>query len=150
MREDLQKQRSIISLLPLTVSLLKERKDLLKKQEMLEDEIERLKRNDASHRSNLYEDIFTSNGTDDSSILSIQNCYMEAHVSLGACSKEWQKWLYASSSKSSPSEEEEEEEEKAPGDDYYDIYQSIVKGFKDGVRATSELSSVFSWEDEDV
>ena len=69
---------------------------------------------------------------------------MEAHVSLGACSKEWQKWFYASSSKSSPSEGEE-----TPGGDYYDIYQSIVKGFKDGVRATSsqlDLSSVFSWE----
>ena len=145
MREDLQKQRSIISLLPITASLLKERKDLLKKQEMLEDEIERLKRNDASHRSNLYEDIFTSNDTDDSSILSIKNCYMEARVSLGTCSKEWQEWLYASSSKSSSSEGEE-----ASDDDYDDMYQSIVKSFKDGVRATSsqlkELSSVFSWE----
>jgi hypothetical protein len=79
------------SLLPLTLSLAKERNALLEKQGQLEEIIERLERNTGT--SSNYEDNMLDQ-SDADKILSIKTCYLEASLSLGRCAKDWQDWWY--------------------------------------------------------
>jgi hypothetical protein len=71
--------------------LAKERNALLEKQGQLEEIIERLKRNTGT--SSNYEDNMLDQ-SDADKILSIKTCYLEASLSLGRCSKDWQDWWY--------------------------------------------------------
>ncbi|KAL3816531.1 hypothetical protein ACHAXA_011830 [Cyclostephanos tholiformis] len=80
------------SLLPFTLALLKERGALLEKQGQLEEAIERALRMDSGTPSP--EDAFPPVQSDKDKILSIKTCYIEATISLGQCSKEWQEWWH--------------------------------------------------------
>ena len=83
-------QQNNYSLLPLTLSLAKERKALLEKQVQLENIIELLKRKTGSSIN--YEVMLDQSDAD--KILSIKTCYLEASLSLGRCAKDWQDWWY--------------------------------------------------------
>jgi len=89
LREELRTQ-SI--LLPLTLSLLKERESLIKKQKLLEEEVMELsKMGDGPGKYN-FEGILPPEQSEDEALLSFKNCYVEASLSLGLCSKDLQKW----------------------------------------------------------
>jgi hypothetical protein len=89
LRDELQRKNF---LLPLTLSLLKEREALLERQGQLEGAIERALRMNSNTPK--YEDMLVPDQSDDDKFFSIKTCYVEATMSLGQCSKEWQKWWY--------------------------------------------------------
>lgn len=79
------------SLLPLTLSLAKERMALMETQAQLEETIERLKRRTGSSSN---EEIITPDQSEADRFLSIKTCYVDASLSLGPCAKDWQDWWY--------------------------------------------------------
>jgi len=134
LREDVQKQKT---LLPFTLSLLKEREALLRKQKLLEDAIETAKMNDS--KGSNYEHIFPSGESDDDAVLSINNCYVEASLSLGRCSKEWQRWW----SDSTDGSTEHGTEEESHDDGFTEDMSKIVKSFTNGLAETTTQSYSF-------
>ena len=95
LREDSQHQQSF---LPLTASLLMERRSLLNRIDLLDKSIHR-ERDWASRCEDM---LFNSNTfeKEEDPLLSIKNCYVEASLSLGQCSKELQNWWLNSVSSS--------------------------------------------------
>mmetsp|Transcript_34772 Transcript_34772/g.84011 ORF Transcript_34772/g.84011 Transcript_34772/m.84011 type:complete len:374 (+) Transcript_34772:164-1285(+) len=132
LREDLQRQSA---LLPYTLSLLKEREALIRKQKILEEEIERSKL-DAGPRRSDYDDIFPPDKTDNDPFVSIKNCYVEASLSLGHCSKEWQRWW----SDSEDNAEEDKEESYSYNDGFTNDMSRLVQSMKNRLTATMTLS----------
>jgi hypothetical protein len=100
LRDELQRKNL---LLPLTLSLLKEREALLERQGQLEEAIERALRMNSNTPN--YEDLVPDQ-SDDDKILSIKTCYVEATMSLGQCSKEWKNWWYKTANGSDTTFEE--------------------------------------------
>mmetsp|Transcript_38473 Transcript_38473/g.69344 ORF Transcript_38473/g.69344 Transcript_38473/m.69344 type:complete len:403 (+) Transcript_38473:163-1371(+) len=126
LREELQKQKA---LLPITLSLLKERESLVKKQKLLEQVMEGVK-------------------ADDDALLSFKNCYVEASLSLGRCSNEWQRWWSDTSDSSSA----HHGTEKETSNDYssYDYdggftddMSKLVKSFSNSLASTTAQSYSF-------
>ena len=127
LRGELQKQNS---LMPFTLSLLKEREALLEKQRQLEKVIERAMGRASS--SSTYEDVFGSDRSDDDKILSIKTCYVEASLSLGRCSKEWQSWWY-----NTP------EDGESYDDEFTTDMSKLAKSFTKSLAATTTQSYMF-------
>ena len=61
---------------------------MVAKQKLLEQELVKLSKGDGQHKYN-FESVFSDEESDYTS-LSFKNCYAEASLSLGRCSKEWQ------------------------------------------------------------
>jgi hypothetical protein len=134
LRGELQKQNS---LMPFTLSLLKEREALLEKRRQLEEVIERAMGRASS--SSTYEDVFGSDRSDDDKILSIKTCYVEASLSLGRCSKEWQSWWY-----NTPEDGNGNETDNQSYDDEFTTDMSkLAKSFAKSLAATTTQSYMF-------
>jgi hypothetical protein len=131
---ELQKQNL---LLPFTLTLLKEREALLEKQGQLEEVIERAMRRDSS--SSTSEDVFGPDRSDDDKILSIKTCYLEASLSLGRCSKEWQSWWYNTPGDSSVSDADDESDD----DEFTTDLSKLAKSFTKSLAATTTQSYMF-------
>lgn len=142
MRNDFHKhQRNNYSLLPLTLSLAKERNALLEKQEQLEKIIERLKRRNTGTSSN-YEDMLDQ--LDEDKILSIKTCYIEASLSLGRCSKDWQNWWWYDPSNDDSSGSSSEENDSNDDDYSFDTDLSMLaKSLTETLVATTVDSYSF-------
>jgi len=141
LRQELQKQKA---LLPLTLSLLKERESLVKQQKLLEQEIQQMK----SHGNSNYEGIFSPDGSDDDKLVSFKNCYIEASLSLGRCSKELQKRWYGSDNTSGS--DRPTKEETSNENDLYDYdgaftedISKLVKHFTNSLSSTTAQSYSF-------
>lgn len=141
--EDLRMQKSLI---PLTISLLKEREALLKKQKLLEEEIERVKKMNDQQGSD-HHDIFSPDKSDDGAILSVKNCYVEASLSLGQCTKDWQQWFsYTADDGSAQHGSTEETVDSKPSsydDGFADDMSKLVKGFTNSLTSTTKQSYSF-------
>lgn len=82
---------------------------------------------------------------DDNIVVSFKNCYLEASIALGRCSKEWQDWLFGEN-------EEIEESYSSHDDGFTDDMEKLVDWVADGVVAASssmneslsEIGKVFS------
>ena len=112
------------------LSLMEERDVLIKKQQLLEEVIEGFQKYNSSggYKS---EDIF-SDESDDESFLTLQNCYIKATLSLGQCSKEWQRWWSANG--------EDTKNEETYEDGFTDDMARLVKGLKGSFKATTTQS----------
>ena len=104
-------------------TLLKERESLLEKQKLLEEIIK-----NASKGSD-YDALFLQDESEDDTILSIKNCYIEASLSLGQCSKEWQRWWYHQANEGSSTHEHGDDKEDA--NEYHSFYDD---GFTDDME----------------
>ena len=136
LREDIQRQKP---LLPLMISLLMERDALLKNISLLEKEVHR-----NSVWISLYEDmLFTSNTIEEEvdPLLSIENCGIEASLTLSQCSKELQNWWpnRISSKTSSASNDGEETND----DGFTADMAKLVNGVKRGLAETTVQSYNF-------
>jgi len=135
LRGELQKQNS---LLPFTLSLLKEREALLEKQGQLEEVIERAMGR-ASSGSTSYEDVLGSDRSVDDKILSIKTCYVEASLSLGRCSKEWQSWWYNTPEDGNGNDTDNESYD----DEFTTDLSKLAKSFTKSLAATTTQSYMF-------
>ena len=131
---ELEKQNS---LLPFTLSLLKEREALLEKQGQLEEVVERAMRRASSASSS--ESMFAPEPSDDDKILSIKTCYVEASLSLGRCSKEWQNWWSDTSNGSNGRDTADESYDEGFTTDL----SKLVKSFTKSLAATTTQSYMF-------
>ena len=79
--------------------------------------------------------------SDDEAVLSFKNCYVEASISLGACSREWQRrWWSDTKSGSSRGPEDEEDDIFSYDDGFADDMHRLVTSFKDSVASKTTRS----------
>mmetsp|Transcript_36697 Transcript_36697/g.74922 ORF Transcript_36697/g.74922 Transcript_36697/m.74922 type:complete len:353 (+) Transcript_36697:142-1200(+) len=74
---------------------------------------------------------------DDNIVLSFKNCYLEASLALGQCSKKWQDWFLGGQ------EDEDGEDFGTYEDGFTDDMTRLVDGIVDGVAAVSSNSFSF-------
>jgi len=74
---------------------------------------------------------------DDNIVLSFKNCYLEASLALGQCSKKWQNWLLG------PGEAEDSDDFTTDEDGFTHDMSRLVDGIVDGVTAVSSNSFSF-------
>lgn len=131
------------SLLPITIAVLVEREALIKKQNILEEVIER------ARKESKYEDIFSHDHERNEAVLSFKNCYVEASLSLGRCTKEWQKWWSddgtpAEDSGSTNADAEKDHNQKNEyttyDDGFADDMSKFMKTFTSGLASTTTQS----------
>ncbi|KAL7444134.1 hypothetical protein ACHAXH_008638 [Discostella pseudostelligera] len=134
LREDLHRQQK---LQPFTVSLLMEREALLQNIKLVEQDLHR-----AKEWISIYEDMLTPDTPgyeeedEDDPLLSFKNCYVEATLSLGHCSKELQDWWFKSNySTHEPSNDEE--------DGFTSDMAKLVSELKNSLAATTTQSYNF-------
>jgi len=143
LREELQKQRS---LLPIALSLLKERESLIKKQKLLEQEVIELSQvGDGPGKYN-FEGIFPPEQSDDEAFLSFKNCYVEASLSLGRCSKDLQKWWSSGDTDNSAhdaNEETSDDEHFSYDDGFTEDMSKFVRWGYDSIASTTTQSYSF-------
>lgn len=73
---------------------------------------------------------------DDNIVVSFKNCYLEASIALGRCSKEWQEWFFGEN-------EEIKESYSSHDDGFTDDMEKLVDWVADGVVAASSRSATF-------
>ncbi|KAL9187791.1 hypothetical protein ACHAXT_006169 [Thalassiosira profunda] len=79
--------------------------------------------------------------SDDEAVLSFKNCYVEASISLGACSRDWQRrWWSDGKSGSSRGPEDEEDDIFSYDDGFADDMHRLVTSFKDTVASKTTRS----------
>lgn len=130
LKEELEKQKI---LLPLTLSLLKERKSLLENQVPLELDVGHA-HGGGKRRTNCRKDVFVPVQSDKEGLLSFKNCYVEASLSLGQCSHEWRKWLWSDATNSSCARDAKKGE---AGE-----YSSLMMSFSDGLVSVTKQSFI--------
>ena len=125
-------------------ALLKERASLLEKQKILEGIIK-----NASKGSD-YDALFLQDDEpEDDTILSIKNCYIEASLSLGQCSKEWQRWWYHQANEESSTHEHGDDKEDANeyhssyDDGFTDDMEKLLRKVKSSLASTKVKSYSF-------
>jgi len=72
---------------------------------------------------------------DDNTVLSFKNCYIEASLALGQCSKKWQDWIFGQGENSDDYTTDE--------DGFTDDMTRLLDGLVDGVTAASSSSFSF-------
>jgi hypothetical protein len=86
---------------------------------------------------------------EEDTILSIKNCYIEASLSLGQCSKEWQRWWYHQANEGSSTHEHGDDKEDANeyhssyDDGFTDDMEKLVSKVKSGLKVTTAQSYSF-------
>ncbi|KAL3762499.1 hypothetical protein ACHAWU_008202 [Discostella pseudostelligera] len=126
--EDLHQQQKLLS------SLLMERDSLLENIKLVEEDLHR-----AKEWISVYEGMLFTPDTRayvNDPLLSFKNCYVEATLSLGHCSKELQDWWFKSNySTNAPSNDEE--------DGFTSDMAKLVSGVKDSLATTTTQSYNF-------
>lgn len=129
LKEELDKQKI---LLPLTLSLLKERKSLLENQVPLELDVG-YAHGGGKRRANYHADVLAPVQSDKEGLMSFKNCYVEASLSLGQCSHEWKKWLWSDSTSRA------HDAEKGSTGEYSSLTMSLSDGLVSVIKQSFAL-----------